>query len=444
MISTASVVLALAASASEPSFWPQWRGPLASGVSPDAAPPIEWSEEKNIAWKVEVPGRGKGSPVVWGDRIFLLTAEPSASAPPRRIEDPTGSHPSVAPSSEVLRFTVRALSRKDGRTLWSKVVREEQPHDGAHHDGSFASSSASTDGERVFAYFGSRGLHALDFEGRPIWEKDFGDLAIRRSFGEGSTPVLHGDKVVVLWDHQGHSFIAALDKRTGREIWRTERDEITSWTTPLVVEEGGRAQVVTSATKRVRSYDLNNGRLLWESEGVTLNAIPSPVGGGGMVYVTSGFQGSVLRAIRLSRAQGDVKETDAIAWSLDRNTPYVPSPLLYEDTLYVLKSNSGILTCLDAATGVVHFTRRIDGVLNVYASPVGAAGRVYVVGRDGTTAVLERGREYRLLAVNQLDDGFDASPALVDGEMYLRGIRFLYRVSMDSTSERGAKGTEHQ
>jgi outer membrane protein assembly factor BamB len=443
MIWTASAAIVLAASI-EPSFWPQWRGPLASGVSPDATPPIEWSEEKNVAWKIEVPGRGKGSPVVWGDRIFLLTAEVSASAPPRRIEDPTGSHPSVAPASEVLRFTVRALSRKDGTTLWSKVLREEQPHDGAHHDGSFASSSPSTDGERLYAYFGSRGLYALDFEGGLLWEKDFGDLAIRRSFGEGSTPVLHGDKVVVLWDHQGQSFIAALDKRTGKEIWRTDREEITSWTTPLVVEESGRAQVVTSATKRVRSYDLETGRLLWESEGVTMNAIPSPVGGGGMVYVTSGFQGSVLRAIRLSGAAGDLKGADAVVWTLDRNTPYVPSPLLYEDTLYVLKSNSGILTCLDPASGAVHFTRRIDGVLNVYASPVGAAGRVYVVGRDGTTAVLERGREYRLLAVNQLDDGFDASPALVDGEMYLRGIRFLYRLSADSLSEGSAQRTEHE
>jgi outer membrane protein assembly factor BamB len=444
MVSAAFIALSLVASVPEETFWPQWRGPLGNGVSPDAKPPIEWSEEKNVAWKVAVPGRGKGSPVVWGDRIFLLTAVPSATAPARRIEDPTGSHPSVAPATEVLRFEALALSRKDGSTLWSKVVREEQPHDGAHQDGSFASSSPSTDGERLFAYFGSRGLYALDFDGRVLWEKDFGDLAIRRSFGEGSTPVLHGDKLVVLWDHQGQSFISALDKRTGREIWRTERDEITSWTTPLVVGEGGRAQVVTSATNRVRSYDLDTGGLLWESEGVTLNAIPSPVGGGGMVYVTSGFQGSVLRAIRLSDARGDLKGTNAIAWSLDRNTPYVPSPLLFEDTLYVLKSNSGILTCLDAATGAVHFTRRIEGVLNVYASPVGAAGRVYVVGRDGTTAVLERGREYRLLAVNHLDDGFDASPALVGREMYLRGIRYLYRVSADSPSDGGPEGTKHE
>ena len=176
MISTASAALLLLASASEATFWPQWRGPLGNGVSPDASPPIEWSEERNLAWKVAVPGRGKGSPVVWGDRIFLLTAEASASAPPRRIEDPTGSHPSVAPASEVLRFTVLALSRMDGTTLWSKVVREDQPHDGAHHDGSFASSSPSTDGERLFAYFGSQGLYALDFEGRLLWEKDFGDL----------------------------------------------------------------------------------------------------------------------------------------------------------------------------------------------------------------------------------------------------------------------------
>jgi outer membrane protein assembly factor BamB len=288
-----------------------------------------------------------------------------------------------------------------------------------------------TDGELVIASFESRGIYAYDMDGKPIWQKDLGDKSMRNQFGEGTTPALHGDSVVVVWDHQGQSFIVALDKRTGNERWRVERDEIDSWATPLVVEHGGRAQVVTSGTKQVRSYDLETGKLLWFGEGLTANPIPSPVATDGLVILTSGYRGNDLQAVRLADATGDITGSAAIAWSLDRDTPYVPSPLLYDGILYLLKSNSGILSTFDAKTGKPHYqVQRLESAPNVFASPVAAAGRVYIPGQQGTTVVLKAGPAFEVLATNKLDDGlFNASPALVDNAIYLRGQRHLYCIA---------------
>ena len=436
-------VLATAATAAQSTneaemFWPQWRGPLATGAAPHGDPPVEWSETKNIRWKAEIPGRASASPIVWGDRVFVLTAIPTGDAVSsgsgglfggllRRL----GLGMSVEPT-HVQQFTVLAIDRSSGQLVWQRTAREERPHEGAHPTGSWASGSAVTDGEHLWAFFGSRGLYCYDMQGNLIWEHDFGDLNIRLGFGEGNSPALYGDKIIINWDHEGQSFITALDKRTGKQIWRTNRDEMTSWSTPLVVEYDGGAQIVTSATDRVRSYDLETGGLIWESGGVTLNAIPSPVAGEGMVYATSGFRGSRLLAIRLSAARGDITGSNAVVWTLDRDTPYVPSPLLYGSTLYFLKSNSGILSAHDARTGRPHYRpQRLQGISSVYASPVAASGRVYVAGRDGTTLVITHGPEFEVLARNVLDDGVDASPAIVGNEIYLRGSRYLYCIAED-------------
>jgi len=244
------------------------------------------------------------------------------------------------------------------------------------------------------------------------------------------TPALHGDTVVVTWDHQGPSFIVALDKNTGKEIWRKDRDEVDTWATPLVVEHNGVTQVITAGTNRVRSYNLASGELLWEGAGLTMNPIPSPVFADGVVYLMSGYRGNALRAIRLADAKGDVTGTSAVLWEHNRDTPYVPSPLLYENNLYFLKSNSAILTTLDARTGQpLYGPLRLEGLSEVYASPVGAAGRVYLLGRDGNALVIENSPEFKILARNALDDGFDASPAIVGEEMYLRGYRSLYKIA---------------
>lgn len=254
-------------------------------------------------------------------------------------------------------------------------------------------------------------------------------MQTRNSFGEGASPALHGETLVVNWDHEGSDFVAAFDGATGRERWRTVRDEPTTWATPLVLEENGRAQAVVSGTNAVRSYDVATGELLWEAPGLTANVIPSPVYAEGVVHAMSGFRGNALRSVRISAAKGRLSGPPALAWSYDRDTPYVPSPALYRGGLYFLKSNSGVLTCLDARTGALRFTERLDPLPNVYASPVAADGRIYVVGREGGAVVLEAGPRLKLLATNHLDDGFDASPAIVDGEMYLRGRRHLYRIS---------------
>ena len=414
-------------------FWPQWRGPLANGVAPHATPPVEWGEEKNIAWKIEIPGKGSASPIVWGDTVYVLTAVPAGAAI-AAAQQPVSSGERRPPRgiqpTQAQKFTILAIRRDDGSLVWQKTLREAVPHEGTHATGTWASNSPITDGEHIFAYFGSQGLYCLDMQGNVIWEKDLGDMQTRRAFGEGSSPALAGDTLVVNWDHEGDSFIVAFDKRTGNEIWRRDRDEITSWSTPLIVERDGRSQAIVSATGKVRGYDLADGEVLWEVGGMTVNVIPTPVHIDGLVIVTSGFRGNALLAIRLAGAAGDLTGTGSVVWSLDRDTPYTPSPLLYDDQLYFLKTNDGILSSYNAKTGEKYFgPERLDEIANIYASPVGASGRVYVAGREGTVMVLEHGPDLEVLAINELEDGFDASPALVDKEIYLRGMRFLYRIS---------------
>jgi outer membrane protein assembly factor BamB len=407
-------------------FWPQWRGPEATGVSRSASPPLEWSESKNIKWKVEIPGRGSASPVVWGDRLFILTALP-VGAQGAEAHAPLGGVRPRVPH----RYLVIAMDRHTGKILWERVAREEAPHEASHQDnGTWASSSAVTDGEHVIANFESRGLYAFDMQGAPVWQKDLGDKTMRNEFGEGSTPALHGNHLVLVWDHQGQSFIVGMDKRTGKELWRTNRDEIDTWATPLIVEHAGRAQVIAPGMNKVRSYDLESGQEIWHTAGVTMNPIPSPVAGGGMVFVTSGFRGNSLKAIRLEGANGDLTSTDHVRWTLDRDTPYVPSPLLYDSVLYILKTNNGLLSAFDAPTGKpLYQLQRLEKAPNVFSSPVGAGGRVYIAGREGTTVVIKHGPQFEVLAENVLDDGFDASPALVDDTIYLRGAKFLYAIA---------------
>ena len=406
--------------------WPQWRGPYATGVSRQADPPFEWSETKNIKWKVEIPGRGSATPIVWEDRIFLLSAVPAGTSGAASHKPLGGVQPRVPHHYKVL-----AIDRQTGRTRWERTAREETPHEAALQDnGTWASSSAITDGQHVIASFESRGIYCYDMNGKLVWEKDLGDKRMRNEFGEGSTPALSGNHLVVVWDHQSGSFITALDKRTGAQLWKVAREEIDTWSTPLIVEHEGRKQVVANGMNRVRSYDLETGKNVWETAGTTMNAIPSPVAASGMVFVTSGFRGNSLKAIRLAGASGDITATGHVAWSTDRDTPYVPSPLLYDGVLYILKTNNGLLTAFDAASGKPHYqVQRLETAPNVFASPVGAAGRIYIAGREGTTVVVRHGPKFEVLAENVLEDGFDASPALVGRELFLRGNRYLYAIA---------------
>lgn len=410
--------------------WHHWRGPHATGAAANANPPTTWSETENIRWKVAIPGGGHAAPIIWEDKIFIQTAVEGEKVESEGDDNPFSGFFGRRNDGPMYKFDLLAINRSDGSILWQKTLREIQPHEGTHGDATFASNSPVTDGEFIYAYFGSRGLYCVDMMGNVKWEKDIGTMYKRNTFGEGSSPVLHGNTLVIVQDHEGDSFIIALDKRTGDVLWKTDRDERTTWFSPIIVEQSGKAQVITTGTNRVRSYDLETGELLWDGDGLTANSIPSPVAADGFVYLMSGFRGSVLLAVQLEKAMGDITDSSAIVWEYERDTPYVPSPLLYEGALYFLKSNNGILTAFDVETGQAYYgPQRLQGVSGVYASIVGASDRVYIAGRNGVVNVIQHGPEFSVIAENTLDDSFNASPAIVGSELYLRGGKYLYCIA---------------
>jgi len=409
--------------------WANWRGPLGTGASPDSVPPIEWSEEKNIRWKTALPGKGHSTPVIWGDRIFLTSAAAFGEAKEEEHEHSDGDHDNLNPEFQQ-RSVVLAINRDDGSILWEKIVDEERPHESTHVTGSWASCSPVTDGEYVIASFGSRGIYCLDIRGELAWKKDLGDMKVKHGHGEGSSPALHGDTVVINWDHEGDSFAVALDKHTGKEIWRAARDEVSSWSTPLIIEEAGRPQAVIAATTRVRSYDLATGKVIWECGGLSNNVVASPVAADGFLCAASSYEFQSMFAIRLEGASGDLTGTTAVTWKIDRHTPYVPSPLLYQGKLFFIRHLQAFLSCLEAKTGTPIFgPRRLPGFQMIYSSPVGAGGKVYVMSRNGVMLVIKSDGDYALVAANQLEDSFSASPAIIADELFLRGERHLYCVS---------------
>ena len=399
---------------------------MATGVAPDAAPPLEWSEDKNIRWKTELPGLGHSTPIVWGDRIFLTTAIPYGEALKPRYSGRPGAHDNL-PISKRHQFDVMAINRESGMIVWQKTMNKRLPHEGAHESASLASNSPVTDGERVFAFFGSHGLYCLDFDGDLIWEANFGDMHTKHGHGEGSTPVLFGETLVVNWDHEGQSFVVALDKHTGKERWKANRDEATSWSSPIVIESDGKPLVIVPGTNRVRAYDLGTGKVIWQCGGLSHNICASPVYADEMLYVGSSYEIRSLLAIRTKDAVGDLTDTDHVAWRRVRGTPYVPSPLLYDGALYFLAHYQAVMTRVQAKTGEEQpGPFRLSGIGNVYASPVGAAGRVYITDLGGTTLVISNGDIPRALALNKLNDSFSASATIVDKEFFLRGKRHLY------------------
>lgn len=424
------------------SGWPQWRGPLGTGVSPDADPPVTWSESDNLRFKVSVDGEGLASPVVWEEKIFLLTTI---------SEDPEGYDQNKRDAQSVLerrewppavqplkqRFIVEARSREDGSLIWSRTARTASPHESHYIDSSWASGSPITDGELVIAHFGSNGTYAYDLDGKLLWQKDLGDMTTRNGFGEGSSPAISGNTLVITWDHEGDSFIVALDKRTGEELWRTDRPgEVTSWATPLIVNTAKGSQVIVPGTGASRGYDLTDGREIWRLSGMSVNTIPTPVHRDGVVFLASGYRTTMMQAVALEGAQGDLAGTDAVRWTYERDTPYVASVLLYGDQLYFVKHFRNIFTALDINSGKAYYTQRLPKIRNVYASPLGAAGRIYLFGRGGESLVLRQGPTFEVLSENTLDDGIDATPAMVGEDLYIRGRHFLYGISKAPTAEK--------
>jgi outer membrane protein assembly factor BamB len=413
------------------SNWPQWRGPNSDGLSPQGDPPVEWSETKNVRWRVEVPGSGSATPVIWGEKLFVLTAIDTGRKAPGgdKVPEPpaAGRGMSVPSPGTIHKYDVMCLDRMTGRIIWSRTAVEAMPHEGHHNTHGYASGSPATDGKILIASFGSRGIFCYDLDGNLKWEKDLGQMKIKVGFGEGVSPVLHGNSVVVNRDHEAGSFIVCLDGATGDERWKVSRDEGTTWATPLVVEHEGKTQVVVNGTKKVRSYDLASGNLIWECGGQTMNAIPTPFALEGRVYCMSGYRGNAVYAIKLS-SKGDVSANpEQVAWKRTDAGPYVASPLLYDGLIYLTKERQGILFCVDARTGDLKFgPERLPEMDTVYASLLGAGGKVYISSREGTTVVLKAGPKYEVLATNKLSEPIDASPVAVGKQLYLRGSKSLY------------------
>lgn len=409
--------------------WPEWRGPLRTGVAPQADPPIEWSERKNVFWKVRLPGHGHSSPIVWGNSIFVTAAIPyGPKLPPVPVTAP-GAHDNVDVTQKH-RFVVICLNREDGEIRWQKTVNDTLPHEGGHNTGSLASASPVTDGKHVFAHFGSHGLYALDFDGNVLWQRNFGQMQSKHAHGEGASPALHDGILVLNQDHEGQSFIEAVNADSGDTKWKKERDEVTSWASPLIVEHEGRAQVIVAGTARIRAYDLDTGDVIWKCGGLSSNVVATPVAAHGVLIAASSYDTRAMLAIDINNAADDITGTRHVLWSTTQRTPYVPSMLLIEDSVYFLRHYQNILSRRNIRTGEeIGGPFRLAGIQNIYASPVAAKDRIYIADLDGRTLVFTHSAQPRQLALNQLDDRFAATPALVGRELYLRGYESLYCIA---------------
>ena len=505
--------------------WPNWRGPKANGVAPNGNPPAEFSEHKNVQWKINLPGSGSSTPVIWKDEVFILAAEKTGKKAAgsedetpneqgnnnsQRRQRPEGRGRSSERGSsanrggfggnsfnrdemmkrfdkdgdgelndterqamrdefrqqfsrnrgsdrrsnersrrggrsgsgssrggfgggrkptEEYRFSLISYDRESGKENWRSIATTAIPHEGHHRDHGYASASPVTDGKNIIVSFGSRGLYCFDMKGKIEWKKDFGDMRTRNSFGEGSSPTLHENTIVLLWDQEDDSYIYAINKKNGKIKWKRERNEATGWCTPVVTTHKGVTQVLVNGSKAVRSYRLNDGKLLWQCSGQTGNPVPSIVVDKQNAYAMSGFRGAYIAAIKLG-GDGDLTGTESVAWTANRGTPYVPSPLLSNDRIWYLAGNNGILSVRDTKSGKSLIEgERLTGISGVYASPVSASGKVYIVGRNGSIIVLKDSAKFEVLASNKLDEKFDCSPAIVGNQLFLRGKEHLYCIA---------------
>lgn len=429
-IAWVSALLGVAALAAAPeaqtSGWMQWRGPHNTGMAVGDAP-LHWSDTRGVAWKVPIPGRGHSTPVVAGDRVFVTTAVPTGrrTEPAGRLRGGGGG----ADAGLEHRFDVLALDRRTGRTIWQRTATVATPHEGYHRTyGSFASNSPVTGGERVHAFFGSRGLYTYSLDGALLWQKDFGvQLRMDNGFGEGTAPTLYDNRLILHFDNLNGGFLTMLDPATGRELWRVPRTERTNWAAPFVATHAGRRQIVLNG-ETIRSYDFETGALLWSAPGLGENSVPQMVQHRDLVFAMSGHTVKTLIALRLGRS-GTLAAFDSHAWQTSRGVSYTPTPLLHDGRLYVV-SDAGLVSCLDAATGTpIYAQRRLPQPYGFKASPVGANGRMYLATEEGDVVVVRLGDTFEVLATNVMrDQSFIASPVILDGAMYLRSQTHLFRV----------------
>ena len=411
--------------------WPQWRGPDGSGISTEKNLPATWTPTTNIKWKAAIPGRGHSSPIVWGNRIFVTTAVegdvvPGAKAVTHMAGDKEFLHPDSVGADRKHQFKVIALNRESGKIVWEALAWEGTPYDNRHRKSSYAASTPATDGKMVYAFFGTEGLYAYDFNGKLAWKAQLGKLGTV-GMGTGTSPILFNDLVIVQCDEDNGeaSFIVALDKKTGKEAWRTPRKIQVSWSTPLLVKTATRSELITSGTETVVSYDPATGKELWHHKGVESNAIPSPVANNEMVFLVAGFPAKIAMAIKLG-GSGDLTDTANVPWKYAKGTAYVPSPILYGDYLY-LTTDRGILTCIDAKTGEVKYEGgRIPIPATFTASPVAFEGKILMTSEDGDTFIVKAGPKHEVLGTNSIGEPVYASPAIADGRIFIRGEKNLY------------------
>jgi len=427
-------LIAGAALAAQPvTNWPQFRGPGALGTADNPDLPDRWSTKENVAWKIEVPGRGWSSPIVWGERVFLTTVVSDGEVEPpkkglyfggERREIPKATH----------RWLVLCLDLKSGRELWRREASLGTPRSPLHVKNTYASETPVTDGERVFAYFGNVGVFCYDFDGRKLWSTNWPALKTRNGWGSAASPALHKDRLFIVNDNDEKAFVVALDARTGRELWRADRDEKSNWATPYVWQNQQRTELITPGTRKVRAYDLD-GKLLWEFGGMSSIVIPTPFSQFGLLYVCSGYVGDKTRPVFAIKpgASGDISlkpgETNNafIAWYQPTAAPYNPSPLLYGDYFYVL-FDFGFLACHDARTGrQIYEKKRIRPEPTSFtASPWASNSRIFALSEDGDTFVFQAGPEFRLLHTNPLDEMCMATPAMAGDRLLIRTLTKLY------------------
>ena len=416
--------------------WPQFRGPGARGVADGASFPDRWSATENVAWKLDLPGRGWSSPIVWGGRVFLTTVvNRGETEPPKKGLYFGGNRPEAPTTTH--EWWVYCLDLDSGKVRWKEKVHEGRPPSGIHLKNSFASETPVTDGERVYFYFGNVGIFAFDLDGKRVWSQPVEPHPTRFGWGTAASPVLHGDRIYVVNDNEEKSFLLALDKRTGKELWRVPRDEKSNWSTPFVWRNSKRTEIITPGTGKVRAYDLD-GKELWSLRGMSGITIATPFAEGDLLYVTSGYVGSPLKPIYAIRpgASGDISLARSetanahIAWCNWTAAPYNPSTLLYGGTLYVLLDR-GMLSGHDAKTGKAFFDReRIPNGGAFTTSPWAANGKIFCLNEDGATFVFRAGEKFDLLHVNKLadDDMGMATPAIAGDKLLLRTAARIYCV----------------
>ncbi|HJQ69837.1 MAG TPA: PQQ-binding-like beta-propeller repeat protein [Blastocatellia bacterium] len=415
--------------------WPQFRGPQSMNVADDPKLPDTWSATENVAWKTDIPGVGWSSPVVWGNKIFITSviSKGELEAPKKGLY--FGGERKA--STDEHRWMVYCVDWKTGKILWEREAYKGVPPSSRHLKNSYASETPVTDGERVYVYFGNVGLFSYDMNGKPLWEKRWGPFKTRYGWGTAASPVLHKDRVYVVNDNDDQSFIVALDKKTGNQVWRVEREEGSNWATPYIWENELRTEIITPGTKKVRSYDMN-GKLLWELVGMSSISIPTPFSKFGLVYITSGYVMDQLRPVYAIRpgAAGDIslKEGERgnqhIAWFQPQAGPYNTTPVVYGETYYTLLDR-GFFTAHDAKTGKeVYGKQRIDPAAGAFtSSPWAYNGKIFCLSEDGDTFVIQAGAEYKLVGKNSLGEMCMATPAIAQGSLIIRTASRLYRIS---------------